>query len=118
MTIQVTKNDIDSIFVIAQYEENYTIEEFEKAIKNPIEFNNGCCTAFAYHYAKNIDCIICDSTEYYEEIKQDIPSFNYSSFYHMFLNINDLYYDYECLNGVLNICELPFFKRLKEKLKN
>jgi len=118
MTIQITNNDIDSIFIIANNEENYTIEEFKKAIANPVEFNNGCCTAFAYHYAETIkDCIICDSTEYFEEIQQDIPKFNYSSYYHMFLKINDLYYDYECLSGVLNIYELPFFKRLKEKLK-
>src|SRR6478736_979531 len=66
MTIQITNNDIDSIFIIANNEENYTIEEFKKAIANPVEFNNGCCTAFAYHYAETIkDCIICDSTEYF-----------------------------------------------------
>lgn len=118
MIISINQHDIDAIFEIAKEEENYTLQEFEKAISNPIEFNNGCCTAFAYYFAEKIsNSIICDSTEYFEEIKEFITDFNYTSFYHMFLKIDSKYYDYESLSGVYKIHELPFFQRIKNKIK-
>lgn len=118
MNIVITNQDLLEIANIALDEENISQEEFNQMIANPIEFNNGACTAFAYHFVTTIkDAIIGDSTEYYDTIKLDIPNFHYGSHYHMFIIINDKYYDYEALEGKSKITDLPFFIRLKNKLK-
>lgn len=116
-SIKVEKTDIPQMFKIAKMEEGYSKKEFIEAINNPILFNNGACTSFSYHFGAKIkDAIIRDSTEMFEEIQKHVPLFSYGSHYHSFIEINGMYYDFECLSGVEEVGNLPFFIRLKSKL--
>lgn len=116
MKIEIKLSDIKGMLKYASVE-GYNLPKFMSALRNPIEFNNGACTSFAYHFGEKIkSSTICDSTELYDDIKRFIPAYEYGNHYHCFLFINGKYYDFESLTGVNKLNEMPFFKRLKNSL--
>lgn len=113
MKIKIEALDVLGMAKIAK-KEGYTHEEFILATVNPVEFNNGCCVSFAEHFAPKIDgAMIEDSTDHFNSIKEYIPTYKHGSNYHQFINIKGRFYDYEALDGVSKVIDLPFFKRLK-----
>lgn len=107
--ITINNEDVIKIFEIAK-DEGYNFEEFSNVLKNPVEFNNGCCVAFAEHFTKKIDnSTIIDCTEYFID---NIKNYKIGTFYHVVLKYDNMYYDYEVLNGVKLITEIPFVKRI------
>lgn len=107
---------IIGMFNIAHDETGIIYADFENLLlHNKREFNNGCCTAFTSYFGQKIKTSKIEDSTMHMELLQEYCDIDYGRNYHEFLKIDDHFYDIECVKGVSNLVDLPFFKRLIKK---
>ena len=116
-SIVVLEEDKRAMWEIMKGDEpKLTFEEFTVFLNDPVEFNNGCCVAFAEHFAIKLEgALLLDSSSRFDEVVVEVPNYKWGTWYHEYIYWNGRYYDYEALDGVERVGELPFFKRIKAR---
>lgn len=104
--------DFIGMFKFAREECCISMLEFESLINDREKFNNGCCTAFTSYVSTKIENSIIEDSSIYMEYLKTFCKIDYGVNYHEFLRVENKFYDFECLNGVFDLKDLPFFKRI------
>lgn len=104
--------DVISMYELAKEELMCSLDDFKLLMLDRVEFNNGCCTAFTSFVAPKIKNSVIEDSTMYMDYLQEFCDIDYGRNYHEFLRVENKFYDFECLNGVYDLKELPFFKRL------
>lgn len=79
-------------------------EDFANDEMTPYDINNGCCDEWAELVSKNLEDHA--NVEIWETV------FLFADTSHVFLRINNKFYDAECLDGVDDHMQLPIFEKL------